>query len=1272
MKKILFLAVSFVMALAVNAQNAGTDITSQFENADFEAGSSNGWTVTGPANKQNLGTANTAANNGYQGTYFMEAWKPSGSSLNDFEWSQTKNVPNGFYVVKALAHSIEQSKDVTPQGTFIFAEDKQVEVTTTTASEYTVVAEVTDDTLTIGYRGVGCNANWTACDYFRIIQCYGETEDAAKLSWVKYELNLLQAEAEELMSSDMSTTVRAGLEASIAAIANLTNYADADALWQTMKKQVADAKTSIEGYEKLMAKIEDIIANVLIDAEMNGYAELEAVVYAVMDKYTAGSIENAGVESELKALDEAVFAFRVANADGTESFDVTDMFVTNPTVRTKDATAGWTIEGGRTDPNMPAWGHNTMEFWNCDFTLSQTIKDLPNGKYVIKVQGFYREGAMNNGSNLGKENITAELFGNKSAVPLTSIYQYTASSMGVTVNVHGTHDYINGLEGANAAFNILNTATGRNYYDDNELMVIVMDNTLTFGIRNTSTVFDRWCAFRDFRLEYFGNFPGINLAGKIQEYKNYMEDNIDNIPYAVYLEMAGYIWEVEESGLTSPDAAEAEVNAAILALDSVWAEAQVSFGIYEDLKALASRVENESLPLNYPGKEALQNVLKEAQTYFVPETEINTREAMLAMIDKLDAAIVAYVFSQTYTREKPADVSYYLVEAFLQTKNYDIPVWKVDNAGEDKGDVWVGPGRDWIVGVDTTKMYCLNTWSNNFVSMNVYQEITGLPNGLYSVSADAVTQNDCLNDQHAYISSSMGVAISDTLSIEGWDKQEWETLTTDLLVVADGKLRIGFASTSTGTPGTNGWFQVANFVLKYHGEATAEDMKAAWESTLARANETVDILLIGDEGSLITTIGAATPLAADAKYAEACGMLNPAIDDVSYAANVTKKFYNSNYKTLDTDTTYAKYEYVPVLADGTISLVDGMLAVDTTTHRALDAFNDKLSAYVKYISGLKEVEDMLNDTTKAYDEKFVNFLVETVIKGHIDTLTFKLHASVDVDTLLIRLKNAANRLERTILKDASEGDVTSLIENPTIDVVEDKLAGWVVEKNNATNCGTNKSEHYSGDAANTYLDAWNGTAGKNDATFYQELTGIPNGLYRLTAAARTDGANAWIFAAPETPKAESTGWAMVKNVGAWGGEIWEAAKAEWEAAGKPADGEFPFFTTRADSTGFGWSWHVIDSIEVTDRYLMIGLSANKGFCGKEEGFSGTWMGADDWKLELIKKTEDGTYDPYTGVEEIEVVAPVVQGIYDLFGRRINVVTESGIYIVNGKKMFIKK
>lgn len=1240
------------MALAVNAQDAGTDITSQFENADFEAGSSNGWTVTGPANKQNLGTANTAANNGYQGTYFMEAWKPSGSSLNDFEWSQTKNVPNGFYVVKALAHSIEQSKNVTPQGTFIFAEDKQVEVTTTTASEYTVVAEVTDDTLTIGYRGVSCNANWTACDYFRIIQCYGETEDAAKLSWVKYELNLLQAEAEELMSSDMSTTVRAGLEASIAAIANLTNYADADALWQTMKKQVADAKTSIEGYEKLMAKIEDIFANVLIDAEMNGYAELEAVVNAVMDKYDNGSIENAGIEAELKALDDAVFAFRVANADGTKSFDVTDMFVTNSMVRT--SSDGWNFA----KDVKPGFQHEVAEFFDCDFDMSQTITDIPNGKYIIKVQGYYRAGGNDSGAayRAGKENITAQLYGNKNSVPLLSLYKYTVSEMGIEASGDDVlNDYVNMRNSANKAFNQLNQQTGFGYYAENELVVIVMDNTLTFGLRNTNHAGNSWCAFRDFRLEYFGNFPGINLAGKIQEYKNYLEDNIDNIPYAVYLEMAGYIWEVEESGLTSPDAAEAEVNAAILALDSVWAEAQVSFGIYEDLKALASRVENESLPLNYPGKDALQSVLREAQTYFIPETDINTREAMLAMIDKLDAAIVAYVFSQTCTREEPADVSYYLVEAFSQTKNYDIPVWEVDNVGEDKGDVWVGPGQNWLT-PDTVKMYCLNSWSNDFVSMNVYQEITGLPNGLYSVSADAITQKSCLNDQHTYISSSMGVAVSDTLSGEGWDAYgedsgcgEWETLTTDLLVVADGKLRIGFASTSTGTPGTNGWFQVANFVLKYHGEATAEDMKAAWESTQVRANEAVDILLIGDEGSLITALGAATPLAADAKYAEACIMINPIVDGLYTAMSLTKDFYGkSNYAKLKEDTTYAKFEYTSQVVDAALAFADVLLTADTTTYRALDSLDKKLSGYVAYVNVLKSAEARID--TIEYSVKGLALVTDSVIKPQVAALVEKFQSKTTCDDMVKNLQNALNQLWLT-----GAGDVSSLIKNPGID--DASATGWTVVKGTG-NGPTITGQHYSGDGNNRYLDSW-APSGFN-FTAYQTLDSIPNGVYRLTVAARTSagGNNAYIFATEDTLGAaidtvkwsKNAQWEMIRSYGDVGGEIWENGTEEQKKVN--------------ENKGRGWSWHVIDSIEVTAHTLTIGVTADSTLT-MQPAFTGSWLGADDWKLELLKYVEDENYDPFTGVEEVEVVAPVIivrdGAIYSSTGAPVVV------YSIDGKR-----
>ena len=42
------------------------------------------------------------------------------------------------------------------------------------------------------------------------------------------------------------------------------------------------------------------------------------------------------------------------------------------------------------------------------------------------------------------------------------------------------------------------------------------------------------------------------------------------------------------------------------------------------------------------------------------------------------------------------------------------------------------------------------------------------------------------------------------------------------------------------------------------------------------------------------------------------------------------------------------------------------------------------------------------------------------------------------------------------------------------------------------------------------------------------------------------------------------------------------------------------------------------------------------------------------------------------VEAEEEVSPVFEGIYDLQGRKLDEITKTGIYIVNGKKVFIKK
>ena len=58
-----------------------------------------------------------------------------------------------------------------------------------------------------------------------------------------------------------------------------------------------------------------------------------------------------------------------------------------------------------------------------------------------------------------------------------------------------------------------------------------------------------------------------------------------------------------------------------------------------------------------------------------------------------------------------------------------------------------------------------------------------------------------------------------------------------------------------------------------------------------------------------------------------------------------------------------------------------------------------------------------------------------------------------------------------------------------------------------------------------------------------------------------------------------------------------------------------------------------------------------------------------WKLELIGTEEGGL----TSIVEIETeaVSPALEGIYDLTGRKLDEITESGIYIINGKKRLVK-
>ena len=1267
MKKITLLAMSFIMALTVKAQY-GTDVTSLLTNPDFESGT-DGWTTTG-----GVKIAATAANYGYNGTSFMEEWVPSNENLGNREWSQTIEVPNGVYSVRVLAHAIKQSDgSVVPSGVVIYANSDEVPVTTTNTNpptEYVVATVVTDGKLTIGYRITSCNINWTAWDNIRLTQYLSESEDEAKTWFAKDEMNLLKESLELVIENPMSAALREAIEESFAAIETVETFADAEALWNTMKAQAAEAEACVAAYEKLIVKIDEVLE--MADSHDDTDALYDAVGEAE-DAYNEELLSAAEALAMIETLNQAVYDYQMSIADGSIAFDVTEKYVTNAALR--DNNKGWS-------GNNPAFGHGVAEFYNTDFDIYQQITGIPNGKYVVKVQGFYREAGNDGGTayNAGSEDLTAKLYANSDEVSLMSLYKYTAAEMGVTENVHG-NGQIDGLLSSNLAFSTMNSLSGVNYYDENSLTVIVMDGNLKFGLRNAGHKGGSWCAFRDFKLFYYGNFPSVNLQGKMNVARDYLDANEANIPAAVWFMVDEYLYNLEGEGYTEEGAySDEEINAVILAFDAMWAEALAAVDLFASLKAQAQRIENELIPLGYPGADALWELLEEAEAYFDQESEepINTYEALQALQAQFDTAIVDYYLSQEATEDVAADFTY-----FVPNPNFELKgdwTWSVVGGGTDQWNGGCRPSAD-----GGANRQGVNLWGWGITSVDVHQTLTGLPNGLYKVSAEMITQTNYATDQHVYATGAATVT-SDYLTVTGWDTYEWTTLTTnDFAVVVDGTLTIGAAASQGGT-NSEGWFQATNFKLYYHGPASNKHLQGAWESLKAEAEEAVDVLLPSEEKEVVASLAEATSVADAGNYAEACGLLSATLEVWDSTIVASKTFYGGYYAKLDTIRLYDAYdgcEMVYSFADATIALADAILASDTTTCKVFPTLNEQLHAYANYASTLRDAEREME--SGSYAEAYVNYLKDEIIAAQLAKLNASLVTVEKCDELRADLQKAIDILKGTVNfgKEIEEGDVTYLIVNPTIATVEgEDLAGWTIVKNKATNCGTNKGEHYEGVATNSYLDAWNGTAGTMNSTFYQQIGGIPDGTYKLTVAARTDGNGVCVFAATASDIADaSTQWADVKNYGAWRGEIWEADSLQWEADGKPSADDvdlaelYPYFMARpTDNTlygeGYGWSWHTIENIEVTNHVITIGITADGTLSGKS--FTGTWMGADDWSLELVKKSDvQSEYNPFLGVENIEVAAPAVQGIFDLFGRRIDAITAPGLYIVNGKKVLVK-
>lgn len=187
--------------------------------------------------------------------------------------------------------------------------------------------------------------------------------------------------------------------------------------------------------------------------------------------------------------------------------------------------ASWLLPGrnfGRNDLRNSNWngnpsigGDNTnmcAEKFNNTFDVYQTI-NVPNGKYTVEVQGFYRNGGYVDAAGKhvdGSEQLLAAAYANTVETPLQSIFAEAGKvDAGVTTDgIDGT--FPNSMTEASAFFSA-------GLYNNVIENVVVVDGTLTVGVRKSETTANDWSIFDNFRITYYGEIQDLTIYKEAYE-----------------------------------------------------------------------------------------------------------------------------------------------------------------------------------------------------------------------------------------------------------------------------------------------------------------------------------------------------------------------------------------------------------------------------------------------------------------------------------------------------------------------------------------------------------------------------------------------------------------------------------------------------------------------------------------------------------------------------------------------------------------------------------
>lgn len=696
----------------------------------------------------------------------------------------------------------------------------------------------------------------------------------------------------------------------------------------------------------------------------------------------------------------------------------------------------------------------------------------------------------------------------------------------------------------------------------------------------------------------------------------------------------------------------------------------------------------EALTLDYPGESALQEVLAKW------DDVINSgySAAIAAYAEELNQAYRDYMFSQEASEASPADYTF-LVANPLFVKEGNEPTINGSEftyTGQDafengkapeiaSSDGWYKAGTctdgDQRLNYAQSRI-CWNAWRANAdgKTLAVASDIENLPNGYYKVAGDLITEAEYVNDQHVFGESTLQSSNSASLTEGLWDKTNyqgtWTTLTTDKILVHDGKLTIG-ASGTLANQNQSGWFCATNFKLYFVGKATDQEIADALAAKAAHAQELAAAMhFAADKAQVLDSISAYT----------ASGDVAVLNGGIALAETSEAKYeeVNAEGKTIPTvaqglkDNIYGEATDIVKYAYGA---VQDYFASDEATYTAVDSIIAQLKAYV---NDYAPVYNSAYETYTALTSSSAKAALDATFANHKALLTAKFETEATVASAVSELTAAVAtaQAQENYENNPNASDYTAFI----INAQSASTDGWTVVKGDGDG-PVKKGQYFTGDDSRTYFDTWNGTAGKNNFYMEQVIEGLPNGTYTLGANVRTSGLGACLFGAVGTEAADTTwmeiplqtytyqdpasGDYVTENALDKWGQIWEDAKKQLETDTQNA--YLASISGANGGNGRGWMHLDVPNLEVVNHTLTIGLTSDSTKTNKHTTV--TWYSATDFTLTLTKLgNNEGWNGPITGITEIKNEALKADAIYNINGQRVANTGSKGLYIVvrNGK------